>query len=363
MDEPAVIAVTERLDRNAVESVVHALDSALAARPARLVLDLAKVESFDSAGMGALLEGMRRAKAVGIECKLRGLSRTMLDFFSLVSVDRLLQRSGVDAEREGPITRLGGFVEPMLHSVLAVLEMAGAVLHGVFVAPFRKKRVRFDRTVLELDQVGIGALPITLLIAFLLGLILAMQAYVQLRVWGAQLYIADMVGVSVTTEIGPLMTAIILAARSGSSNAAQLGAMVVSEEIDALKQMGLHPVRFLVVPKVLALAAAAGFLTVVFDVVAILGGALFGTLAAGLELVAYRDETQAALSVHDILIALAKSSAFGTCIGVVSCALGMRVEGGSDSVGRATTDAVVLSVFLIIVIDTLFVAVQRLVLA
>ena len=363
MDESAVIAVTDRLDRSAVEGIVRDLEVALARRPQRLVLDLTKVQSFDSAGMGALLEGMRRAKAIGVECKLRGLSRTMLDFFSLLSVDRLLSRTAAVAERIDPITRIGGFVDPMLLSVLAVLEMVGAVFHGIFVAPLRRKGLRLDRMVLELDQAGLGALPITLLISFLLGLILAMQAYVQLRVWGAQLYIADMVGVSVTTEIGPLMTAIILAARSGSSNAAQLGAMVVSEEVDALKQMGLHPVRFLVVPKVLALAGAAALLTVVFDVVAICGGALFGTLAAGLELMAYRDQTQAALSVHDILLALGKSTAFGSCIGVVSCALGMRVQGGSDSVGRVTTDAVVLSVFLIIVIDTLFVAMQRLVLA
>ena len=362
MEEPAVIAVAERLDRSAVEGVVRDLDRALAKRPGRVVLDLAKVQSFDSAGMGALMESMRKAKAAGVECKLRGLSRTMLDFFSLVSVERLLAKPAVTDERFDPITRIGAFAEPMLLSLAAVLEMAGSVLHAVFVAPFQKKGIRVDRTILELDQAGIGALPITLLISFLLGLILAMQAFVQLRVWGAQLYIADMVGVSVTTEIGPLMTGIILASRSGSSNAAQLGAMVVSEEIDALRQMGLHPVRFLVVPKVLALALAAALLTVVFDVIAICGGALFGTLAAGLELMAYRDETQAALSVHDILVALGKSTVFGGCIGVVSCALGMRVEGGSEGVGRATTNSVVLSVFLIIVTDTLFVTMQRLVL-
>src|SRR5262249_16845752 len=155
----------------------------------------------------------------------------------------------------------------------------------------------------------------------------------------------DMVGVSVTTEIGPLMTAIILASRSGSRNAAQLGSMVVSEELDALKQMGLQPVRFLVVPKVIALALGTALLTLVFDLIAIWGGALFGTLAAGIALNAYKDQTQQALQLGDLLIAFAKSLAFGGCVGVVGCSLGLRVEGGSEGVGKATTNAVVLSVF------------------
>ncbi|HLQ36306.1 MAG TPA: ABC transporter permease, partial [Planctomycetota bacterium] len=201
------------------------------------------------------------------------------------------------------------------------------------------------------------------LISFLLGLILAMQAYVQLRVWGAEIYVADMVGVSVLTEIGPLMTAIVLAARSASSNAAQLGAMVVGEEIDALRQMGIHPVRFLVVPKVLACAFAAVALSVIFDVVAMAGGALFAWAVAGIEVGAYQEQTRQALHLADFLVASVKALSFGACVGVVGCALGMRVQGGSQGVGRVTTNAVVLSIFLIILIDAAFVTMQRMVLS
>jgi phospholipid/cholesterol/gamma-HCH transport system permease protein len=138
--------------------------------------------------------------------------------------------------------------------------------------------------------------------------------------------------------------------------------MVVGEEIDALRQMGVDPVRFLVVPKVAALAFAVVALGLFFDVVAIAGGALFAAAAAGIEPGAYQEQTRQALHGSDFLIALGKSAVFGGCIGVVGCALGLRVQGGSEGVGRATTNAVVLGIFLIIVIDALFVAVQRLVL-
>ena len=359
MAEAAVISVADRLDRGTVAHVLDDLDTVLHRRPEHVILDLARVETFDSAGMGAVVEGMRRARSRGTEVRLRGLSQAMLDFFSLVSVERLTAPAPARVRRD-PVSRLGAAFEPMLEAVSNVLRTTGEVGAALCVAPWRGKGLRLDRTILELDAAAIGALPIIALIGFLLGLILAMQAYVQLRIWGAELYIADMVGVSVTTEIGPLMTAIVLAARSGSANAAQLGAMVVSEEIDALRQMGLHPVRYLVVPKVLALASGVVMLCLVFDLIAICGGALFAFLAAGIEPNVFREQLQQALKLPDFLIATAKSLAFGTCIGIVGCALGLRVAGGSEGVGRATTNAVVLSVFLIICTDTVFVAAQRL---
>jgi phospholipid/cholesterol/gamma-HCH transport system permease protein len=213
----------------------------------------------------------------------------------------------------------------------------------------------------ELDQCAGGALPIVLLVGFLLGLILAMQAWVQLRLWGAEIYIADMVGVGVMSEIAPLMTAIAIAARSGSSNAAQLGAMVVGEELDALKQMGIPAVPFLVVPKVLACALSALALTVIFDVVAICGGALFAWGIADIEFLAFQEQLKQALQLQDFVVATVKSASFGALIGVVGCALGLRVQGGSEGVGRATTNAVVMSIFSVITVDALFVTAQRLV--
>jgi phospholipid/cholesterol/gamma-HCH transport system permease protein len=355
----AVIEVGDTLDGKAAAAVVQSVAARLADKPGRVVLDLSQVQNFDSAGMGGVVEAMRRGRRQDTEVKLKGASASMLEFLSLVSVERLLderpRRARVDV-----VSRVGAAVEPMLLAVGAVLGTAAGAARDLVVHPIQRRALRLDRISEEVEHAALGALPIVSLIAFLLGLILAMQAYVQLRVWGAEIYMADMVGVSVITEIGPLMTAIILAARSGSSNAAQLGAMVVSEEIDALKQMGVHAGRYLVIPKVIALAFAAVALGLLFDVVAVCGGALFAMLKADIELGAYREQTRQALHAADVLVAIVKSATFGVTIGVVGCSLGLRVTGGSVGVARATTNAVVVSIFLIIIVDALFVTVQRL---
>ena len=351
-------------DRRTVGEFLQRIDEALRSlpTPSRLVLEMTDVEIFDSAGIGAVVAGVRRARARGVDVRLRGMSQPMLDFCSLLSIERLLEDAGPGRRRLDPVSRLGETVSPLLDGLRDIGTVAVEALHGLFVAPFRGHRIRFDRVLGELDKAANGALPIVVLIGFLLGLTLAMQAWGQLRMWGAEIYVADMVGVSVMTEIGPLMTAIVLAARSGSSNAAQLGSMVVGEEIDALKQMGVHPIRFLVVPKVLAMAVAMVGLTVVFDVVGICGGALFARLAGDIGFSVYKDQTGLALMPVDFLLANLKSLVFGLCVGVVGCALGLKVSGGSEGVGRATTNAVVVSIFAIIVIDACFVAAQRLLL-
>jgi phospholipid/cholesterol/gamma-HCH transport system permease protein len=353
-----VITGPERLDRSTVGALVADIDRALRGKPTRVHVDLGKVESFDSTGLGGVVAGLRAAHAAGIELKLKGLDQSMLDFFSLVSVQRLV-RPDEPAKQLDPVRRLGAFVEPMLDGAIAVLRTAGASLRELALGTMRGRPLRLDRAAIEVDHCAAGALPIVALIAFLMGLILAMQAYVQLRVWGAEIYIADMVGVSVLAEIGPLMTAIVLAARSGSRNAAQLGAMVVAEEIQALEQMGIRPLAFLVVPKVVACAFAAVALSVVFDVVAMCGGGLFAWGVAAIELDAFGEQLRQALTISDFGVALAKAATFGSAVGVVGCALGLRVQDGSEGVGRATTNSVVLGIFLVIVVDAIFVTCQR----
>ncbi|MGE3174008.1 MAG: ABC transporter permease [Planctomycetota bacterium] len=357
----ASIAVGKALDRSTAAHLLGELDREFRAHPTRLTLDLSEVSTFDSAGLSTVVEGMRRAREQGVEVRLRGLSQPMLDFFSLLSIDRLSAQAPPGPPKEDFVRRVGARVEPKIDGMLGVLRTGFDVLSAVFVGPFRGQRLRLDRTAMEIDHCAGGALPIILLIGFLLGLILAMQAYVQLRIFGCEIYVADMVGVAVMSEIGPLMTAIALAARSGSSNAAQLGAMVVGEEIDALKQMGIQPIGFLVVPKVIACALSAIALTVIFDVVAMCGGALFAWGVADIEWPAFSAQLRQALHLGDFLVATAKSLTFGAIVGTVGCALGLRVQGGSEGVGRATTNAVVMGIFMIIVIDAVFVTFQRLV--
>lgn len=362
MQESAIIEVEQRLDRDAVKPLLRDLDGALSGARA-VVLDLGRVDAFDSAGLGAVVEGMRRARSRGREVRLRGLSDPMLEFFSLVSVERLLEPPPRPAKRLDPFSRVGAAFEPLWSAGVHVVQLAIQTARATLVEPFAGHRLRLDRIAVELDHAGNGALPIVALISFLLGLVLAMQAYVQLRVWGAEIYMADMVGVSVVTEIGPLMTAILLAARSGGSNAAQLGSMSIGEELDALRQMGVRPVPYLVVPKVLALAITTVALGLLFDVVAICGGSLFAMVVAGIPAPAYLDQTQQAVMLGDFAVGKLKCLVFGACIGVIGCGLGLRVRAGADGVARATTNAVVVSIFVIIVLDAIFVTAQRLLLS
>ncbi len=359
MSESAVITAPERLDRDAAAGFTEVLAAATAAdgAPPRLVVDLGTVQHFDTAGMAALVAGIRDARRRGVDLQLGRLPPEATEFFSLVSVGRLLEpplRRG----RRHLVVAVGAAVEPLCHAARDVVSLAGRCF-AACLWPRRGQGVRWDRTVLELDAAAVGALPIVLLIALLLGLVLAMQAFVQLRVWGAEIYVADMVGVSVVSEIGPLMTAVVLAARSGGSNAAQLGAMVISEEITALRQMAVDPLRFAVVPKIVALAIAAGVLALAFDAAAIAGGALFAVAVGAAEVGAYLEQTRTAVGLDDFLIGLFKAVVFGITIGVVGCALGLRVVGGSTGVARATTHAVVTAIFLVIVLDSLCVTGQR----
>jgi phospholipid/cholesterol/gamma-HCH transport system permease protein len=198
--------------------------------------------------------------------------------------------------------------------------------------------------------------PIVATIGALMGVVLAINAGYQLRWFGAYLWIADLVGVSITRELGPLMTAILVAGRSGSTIAAEIGTMKVTEEIDALRTMGLNPGKFLVAPKILGLALTLPGLVLVCDLIAIGGGFLVGVVAFGVTPQDYFDRTCVTLHVEDVLVGVVKAVVFAVLIGVIACHEGFRVQGGADDVGRATTAAVVRGILLVIVANAFFTA-------
>jgi len=205
--------------------------------------------------------------------------------------------------------------------------------------------------------VGVNALPVVCLIAFFIGLIMALQGAYEMRKFGALRYVVDLVGVSMTRELGPLMTAIIVIGRSGSAFAAEVGTMKVSEEVDALITMGLNPTHFLLVPKLLAMLVMMPCLTVIADLMGILGGACFAyTSDLGMGLFAYLRYTADALVMRDIISGLIKSLVFGLVIVQIGCYEGFTVTGGPEGVGRSTTSSVVLSIFSVIVVDVIFTA-------
>ena len=230
--------------------------------------------------------------------------------------------------------------------------LGGAVLALV---AFARGRARFQGGDLALivQECGPGALPIVTLISFLVGLILAFVGAVQLRQFGAQIYVADLVGIAMATEMGAMMTAIIMAGRTGAAFAAQLGTMQVNEEIDALTTMGISPMEFLVLPRMLALVLMVPLLTLYADLLGILGGTLVGATMLGVGPSQYINETIAALTVTDFVKGLIKGTVFGVLVAVAGCLRGMQCGRSSAAVGLAATSAVVTGIVFIIVSDAL----------
>ena len=222
--------------------------------------------------------------------------------------------------------------------------------------PFRGSRLRWHTTIRQMAVVGVEALPVVCLIAGFVGLIMALQGAYELKKFGALQYVVSLVGVSITRELGPLMTAIIVIGRSGSSFAAEIGTMTVTEEVDALRTMALEPVDFLLVPKLVAMMVMMPCLVIAADTAGILGGAVFTYASLGMGLRTYLSTATEVLLLRDIVTGLIKSVAFGMIIVQVGCFEGFHVKGGPEGVGRATTKAVVQSIFLVIIADLLFTA-------
>jgi phospholipid/cholesterol/gamma-HCH transport system permease protein len=192
-----------------------------------------------------------------------------------------------------------------------------------------------------------------MLINFLVGFVMGFQGAKQLQSYGASLFVADLVGISVTRELAPLMTAIIVCGRSGAGFAAELGTMKVSHEIDALRAMGFGPLRYLVLPRTVALIVVLPVLTLLGDIVGILGGLVVGSTSLGISPAAYLTETQTAVHMWDVQSGLIKSVVYAVAIALIACQQGFATSGGAEGVGRRTTATVVLGLFSLVVIDAI----------
>jgi phospholipid/cholesterol/gamma-HCH transport system permease protein len=252
--------------------------------------------------------------------------------------------------------QVGETVTDGLAYVGALASLGGEAAYFTFVGPFRGKPLRLQRAVSQALNVGVRALPILSLITFFIGLILALQSAYELRKFGALNYVASAVAISMSRELGPLITAILVIGRSGSAFAAEIGTMKVTEELDALKTMAISPVDFLVKPKFLAMLVMLPCLTIWANAMGILGGAVFGVAQADFTWTRYIQASVQALFLRDIMTGLIKSVMFGATITAVGCHEGFATNGGAEQVGRSTTTAVVMSIFLVIAVDLVFTA-------
>lgn len=251
---------------------------------------------------------------------------------------------------------IGAATVDALAYVGGLTRLGASATRALIADIFSPRRLAYGRAIHQAMAVGIGALPILSLISFFIGTILALQSAYELRKFGAMQFVASAVAISVSRELGPLMTAILVIGRSGSSFAAELGTMKVNEEIDAMETMALDPVRFLVAPKLFAMVLMMPCLAIWADFMGVLGGSVFGMIAAGFTLKTYIIATMDALVLRDVLTGLLKALMFGIVITTVGCQEGLRTGLGAEEVGRSTTAAVVKSIFLTVMVDLVFTA-------
>lgn len=254
------------------------------------------------------------------------------------------------------LLQIGVATERGLAYIGDLTHLLGRALVHAFVSPL-KRNLSFQRVTHQAMAVGVSAIPVISFITFFIGIIMALQGAYELKRFGALHLVADMVAISITRELGPLVTGIVVIGRSGSAFAAEIGTMKVTEELDAIETMALHPVGFLVTPKLLAMLIMMPCLTIWANFMGILGGSVFGMIGANYTLGTYLAATRDALLMRDIITGLVKSIVFGLVITGVGCHEGFATGAGSEQVGRSTTSAVVTSIFLIVLVDLVFTAV------
>jgi phospholipid/cholesterol/gamma-HCH transport system permease protein len=252
---------------------------------------------------------------------------------------------------------IGRTVLSLVRQVREIFLLLAQTLYWVFLGPFRKKPVSRKNFFAQTVFAGFDSLMIVFFVDFFIGMVLAMQSAYQLEQMGAAIYVAALVGVSMTREIGPVLTALVIAGRVGAAITAELSTMKVTEQVEALETLSLNPIRYLVAPRFLALFLMLPCLTLVGDLVGMFGGYLIGITQLGLPSGLYIDTTIAFLTVKDITTGLLKSCVFSMVITMIACYQGLSTEDGAEGVGRSTTRSVVTSFILIIIADALLTAV------
>lgn len=351
---PVRMRLSGRLAVDSASAVWPEARRVLERHPDRAVeVDCGELEYCDSAGIALLLDLLRQKRADGAALEIVDLapqSRQLLDQFD---PQTMRPPSGSLRRPQGLFERLGRYGSGIAAASREQVVFLGEASAAIGGSVSRPQTLRWRDTIAIAEEVGVNALPIVALIACLMGIIMAFQSAVSMRQFGAEIFVANLVGLSLLRELGPLMTAILLAGRSAAAFAAEIGTMKVNDEISALVTMGLDPVRFLVAPRIIAALIMTPLLTIFADAIGLLGGGLV-MLLFHIPLVTYFNQLLTAVQPADFFGGLAKSFVFGVLIAGVGCLRGMQTGQGAAAVGISATSAVVSSLVLIVVADGLF---------
>jgi phospholipid/cholesterol/gamma-HCH transport system permease protein len=340
----------------ALDAAARALLTPALPGEAQARIDLKGLETLDTAGAWLLHRLERDLERLGWQVELAGLreSHTAL----LTEIRKVQPRSPPPAPSVNPFLRLlanlGRSTLEVCEEAVRLLSFYGETLLTLGRVLLRPKRLRLTSLTHHLEETCVNALPIVGLIAFLIGVVMAYQGADQLRRFGAEIFTVDLLGISILREIGILLTAIVVAGRSGSAFTAQIGTMKVNQEVDAIHTLGLDPVEVLVLPLLLALIIALPLLAFFADVLGLFGGGLMCALTLDISPGQFLSQLGKAVNGSTFLIGLIKAPVFAFLIGMVGCFEGLSVAGSAESVGQMTTRSVVVAIFLVIVFDALF---------
>ena len=321
-----------------------------------VAIDVARIERLDTYGAWLLERALRTWSSQGCETRIVGLSEDYRGLFEKIraGTHKLTPEPRRPNALIATLESVGRTMTLVGEDLALLMQMLGALIVAFGRVLMRPHTFRFTSMINHLERVGWNAVPIILMMTLLIGAILAQQGIFQFRTFGADIYVVDMVAVLVLREIGVVIVCIMVAGRSGSAYTAELGSMKMREEVDALRTMGFDPVEVLILPRILALVIAVPILTFLGSMAALYGGGLVSWLYGGISPTVFMSRLHDAVSVQSFEVGMVKAPFMAVIIGLVACVEGLQVKGSAESLGTKTTDSVVKSIFLVIVLDGLF---------
>lgn len=349
-----------QIDHAVAADLLKQLDADIKERqPNRVTVDLNRVTYFDDFGVLVLSQLRNQLEERQIPFRLIQPPPKVAEILTMTNFDVPGSCTPLQPKKqENLIVRLGDASLKATDNVRYLISFLGSLVLCFFHVVLHPRSLRRGDTLVFMQKTGVDAVPIVGLISFLLGLIMAFVSSLQLEQFGASIYVARLVALAMVSELGPIMTAIVVAGRSGSAFAAEIGTMRISDEVDALFTMGFSPTLFLVVPRMVAAICVIPLLTLFADLFAIMGGLVISISMLDVTVTTYVDQTLKALSLFEFLWGLMKSVVFAGLITWISCLRGFEVRGGSAEVGNAATSAVVSGIFLIILFDSIFAVIR-----